>query len=106
MDRLEAFLVSEHKVEPSVFEKITSFGVQSISDFVGLCTESDYEDGVKELLPAELSANRIQLSRLRVAWARARQDIKSAINAPTLEEQLEAPLPNELRQKQEDAFLA
>ena len=106
MDRLEAFLVSEHKVEPSVFEKITSFGVESISDFVGLCTESDYEDGVKELLPAELSANRIQLSRLRVAWARARQDIKSAINAPTLEEELEAPLPNELRQKQEDAFLA
>ena len=106
IDRLEAFMVSEHKLDPSVFQKVKDLGAQSVSDFFGLYTESDYEEGVKELLPAALAANRIQLSRLRVAWARARQDLMSASSTSAAEEDLEAPLPTELRQKQEDAFLA
>ena len=58
IDRLEAFMVSEHKLDPSVFQKVKDLGAQSVSDFFGLYTESDYEEGVKELLPAALAANK------------------------------------------------
>ncbi|CAJ1397330.1 unnamed protein product [Effrenium voratum] len=43
----------------------------------GLYTEADYEDGLREVLQRTeaFKDNRIQLARLRVAWARARQDL-------------------------------
>ncbi|CAE7413292.1 unnamed protein product [Symbiodinium sp. CCMP2592] len=95
IDRLEAFMVSEHKLDPSVFQKVKDLGAQSVSDFFGLYTECDYEEGVKELLLAALAESSSVVC-----------DLMSASSTAFAEEDLEAPFPTELRQKQEDAFLA
>ena len=110
VERFELLLVSEHRVEKAVFQALQDLGCESVADFVGLYTEADYEDGLREVLQRTeaFKDNRIQLARLRVAWARARQDLAAASSASgtCAEENLEAPLPPEVRQRQEDVFFA
>ncbi|CAK9042704.1 Esterase LipC [Durusdinium trenchii] len=107
VERFELLLVNEHKVAAEVFHSLKHMGCESVADFVGLYTEADYEDGLKEVLQKTetFKDNRIQLARLRVAWARAKQDLSATSSGPQ-EENLEAPLPPEVRQRQEDAFFA
>ena len=106
-ERFELLLVNEHKVATEVFAALRHLGCESVADFVGLYTEADYEDGLKEVLQhtTNFKTDRIQLARLRVAWARAKQDL-STTSAGSQDENLEAPLPPEVRQRQEDAFFA
>ena len=55
-------------------------GAESLADFVGLFTDRDYEEGLKDF--TERSANhkgsKIQLSRLRIAWMVAKRDSHAA----------------------------
>eukprot|EP00438_Fugacium_kawagutii_P026754 Skav216444 [mRNA] locus=scaffold50:123913:124737:+ [translate_table: standard] len=107
VERFELLLVNEHKVAPQVFAALRHLGCESVADFVGLYAEADYEESLKEVLQqtAEFKTDRIQLSRLRVAWARAKQDLSNTTPG-TQDDNLEAPLPPEVRQRQEDAFFA
>eukprot|EP00435_Cladocopium_sp_Y103_P060834 s445_g22.t1 len=87
-ERFELLLVNEHKVAAEVFAALRNLGCESVADFVGLYTESDYEEGLKEVLQRT-----------------AKQDL-STTSAGSQDENLEAPLPPEVRQRQEDAFFA
>ena len=106
----EEFLVGQHKVAPEVLQQLRAEGVESLSDFVGLFTEADYEQALKDEVLSKVESHRdskIQLARLRVAWMRARQEVQNAAPASSLPDSsadLEAPLPAEVRQRQEDAF--
>eukprot|EP00438_Fugacium_kawagutii_P015702 Skav235325 [mRNA] locus=scaffold520:574363:575256:+ [translate_table: standard] len=108
VERFELLLVNEHKVAPQVFAALRHLGCESVADFVGLYTEADYEESLKEVLQqtAEFKTDRIQLSRLRVAWARAKQDLSSTSSPGGQDDNLEATLPPEVRQRQEDVFFA
>ena len=106
----EEFLVGQHKVAPEVLQQLRAEGVESLSDFVGLFTEADYEQALKDEVLSKVESHRdskIQLARLRVVWMRARQEVQNAAPASSLPDSsadLEAPLPAEVRQRQEDAF--
>ncbi|CAJ1344812.1 unnamed protein product, partial [Effrenium voratum] len=106
----EEFLVGQHKVAPEVLQQLRAEGVESLSDFVGLFTEADYEQALKDEVLSKVESHRdskIQLARLRVAWMRARQEVQNVAPASSLPDSsadLEAPLPAEVRQRQEDAF--
>ena len=67
------------QVDPEIFAIIKQDGVESLADVVGLFTDRDYEEGLKDY--PERSANhegsKIQLSRLRIAWMVAKRDLQA-----------------------------
>ena len=104
IELLESFIIHQHKVDQEIFALLKQDGVESLADFVGLFTDRDYEDGLKDY--AERSANhkgsKIQLSRLGIAWMVAKRELQSA--KPLEDGDLEAPLGSEITKRQEAEF--
>lgn len=106
-EQLGSFLVSTHRVEKEIFDLLRAAGVESISDYIGLYAESEYEEGLKEWTErsTNFKNNKIQLSRLRIAWVTGRKELlrdTPSMNADDVD--LEAPLPADVKQKQDDLF--
>ena len=94
-EQLESFLVAKE-----IFDLLRAAGVESISDYIGLYAESEYEDGLKEWTDksTNFQGNKIQLSRLRIAWATGRKELlRDTPAGATDDADLEAPLPVDAR---------
>lgn len=101
-EQLESFLVAKE-----IFDLLRAAGVESISDYIGLYAESEYEDGLKEWTDksTNFQGNKIQLSRLRIAWATGRKELlRDTPAGATDDADLEAPLPVDARKKQDEVF--
>ena len=101
-EQLESFLVAKE-----IFDLLRAAGVESISDYIGLYAESEYEDGLKEWTDksTNFQGNKIQLSRLRIAWATGRKELlRDTPAGATDDADLEAPLPVDVRKKQDEVF--
>ena len=107
IEQLQSFLVATHPVDEEIFDLLKASGVESISDYIGLYAESEYEDGLKEWTEKSQNfrGNKIQLSRLRIAWVTGRKELlRDTPLESTDDVDFEAPLPADVRQKQDDLF--
>ena len=107
IEQLQSFLVATHRVDEEIFDLLKASGVESISDYIGLYAESEYEDGLKEWTEKSQNfrGNKIQLSRLRIAWVTGRKELlRDTPSGSTDDVDFEAPLPADVRQKQDGLF--
>lgn len=44
--QLESFPVATHRVDREIFDLLRAAGVESVSDYIGLYAEAEYEDGL------------------------------------------------------------
>ena len=100
IELLESFVIHQHKVDHEIFALLKQDGVESLADFVGLFTDRDYEDGLKDYTErSAIKGSKIQLSRLRISWMVAKRELQSA--KPLEDGDLEAPLGPEITKRQE-----
>jgi len=109
--RLRFFLEKEQKVDTVVVDKVLSHGIASISDFAGFYKEDEYEEGVKAdmLKDTPFEADRLQISRLRVAWKMAtRQTNNASLTEPSSSSHMDMdePLDPELKKSALQSFKA
>ena len=94
-------------IDPILIQATVQKGVMSLSDYAGYFTEADYEKGIAtEIMDGTaLATNRVQLSRMRMTWIRAREQVRVAkASSGQAVTDWEAPLDDDDRKQQDEAF--
>jgi len=114
--RLKTLFVKECDIDLDVFNWIAdpgTCGCASVSDFAGLFTTNTYEAAVQDDILAKMTGgvyanNRIQMSRLRLAWRLATAETTGTMRkretGDKSEQDWDAPLDSDVRQQQETVF--
>ena len=109
-DFLAKFAVHADVIAKITDEQPGGMGMASLADFRGYFTAAEYEDGVQtEILDGTFQASdRLQRSRLRVAWEKVNEVISTTAAPPAVESvhDLEQPLDPRIRNAQEAEFKA
>ena len=110
--RLRRILAVEAKVADEVTSYITDvLKCESVADFAGLFKEGTYHDQILSNIieKTSLGGNLVQTSRTRLAWELCRSELNSTLkrkaeNLSGSQEDLEAPLDEDIRRDIEGSF--